>query len=127
MEKLKDNRGFTLIELLAVIAILIILTTIAMPSITSLLGRTEKTISKEKEKAFISAAQDYINKNYNTINLTGNSCTVTLEYLHTNGYLSDKSYLDTDNVPYPGGIKYTYDNGTNDKYEYKKDINNKSF
>ena len=89
-EKLKDNRGFTIIELVAVIAILLIITAIAMPSITSLFGRTEEKISKEKERAFISAARDYVSDNYNNIN--NSPCNIALSDLNSLGYLSDNSY-----------------------------------
>lgn len=116
-EKLRDKRGFTIIELVAVIAILLIITAIAMPSITSLLGRTENNISKEKEKAFISAARDYVSDNYN--NITNNPCNITLETLYTEGYLPENSYRDTDGNVYPGYVRYTYKSGIEDFYEYK--------
>ena len=121
-EKLKDKRGFTIIELVATIAILIIIMAIAMPSITSLLGRTEEKISKEKEKAFISAARDYVSDNYNNIN--NSPCNIALSDLNSLGYLSDNSYKDTDGNPYPGYILYTYSNGINDSYEYKTGSSN---
>ena len=118
-EKLRDNRGFTIIELVAVIAILLIIMAIAMPSITALLGRTEEKISKEKEKAFISAAREYVSDNYNTISLTSGKCNITLADLHTKGYLSDNSYYDTDGNSYPGYVSYTYKSGIDDFFEYK--------
>ena len=118
-EKLRDRRGFTIIELVAVIAILLIIMAIAMPSITSLLGRTENKISNEKKKAFISAAREYVNDNYNSVKLdSDNKCKITLQDLNNKGYLSDNSYKDTDGNPYSGYILYTYSNGLNDTYTY---------
>lgn len=119
-EILKSNKGFTIMELLSVIAILLIIMVIAMPSITSLLGRTNEKISKEKENAFISAARDYVSDHYNSI--SSNSCNITLSKLYDEGYLSKNSYNDTDGNPYPGGIKYTYDSGLKDEYEYNSGI-----
>ena len=122
-EKLKDNRGFTIIELVATIAILLVIMAIAMPSITSLLGRTEEKISKEKEKAFISAAREYVSDNYNTVlPLNETKCYVTLDTLHSRGYLSKNSYEDSDGNQYSGDsyyVVYEYSNGINDKYDYK--------
>ena len=122
-EKLKDNRGFTIIELVATIAILLVIMAIAMPSITSLLGRTEEKISKEKEKAFISAAREYVSDNYNTVLPSGKTkCYVTLQTLYNKGYLSEKSYEDSDGNQYSGDsyyVVYEYSNGINDKYDYK--------
>ncbi len=131
-EKLKDNRGFTIIELVAVIAILLIITAIAMPSITSLFGRTEEKISKEKERAFISAAREYVSDNYNTVLPDGKTkCYVSLETLYSMGYLSENSYKDTDGNEYSGDdyyIVYEYDkdvdgdgDGDGDDYSYKID------
>ena len=121
-EKINNNKGFTLIELVAVIAILLVIMTIAMPSITSLLGRTEDKISKEKENAFISAARDYVSDNYNTVLPSGkNKCYITLENLYNRGYLSENSYKDTNDNAYSGDsyyVIYEYVNGMNDKYDY---------
>ena len=120
-EKLRDNRGFTIIELVAVIAILLIIMAIAMPSITALLGRTEEKISKEKEKAFISAAREYVSNNYNSLSLdSNNKCYIPLSYLNSKGYLSNNSYKDTDGNAYTGNITYKYNNGVNDEYKYEK-------
>jgi type IV pilus assembly protein PilA len=59
MKKL-NNKGFTLVELLAVIVILIIITAIAIPSISSSIERTNDSQRKAKEESILSAAELYI-------------------------------------------------------------------
>ena len=102
---LKNNKGFTLIELLAVITILILIMSIAMPSITSLLKRTNTKLSKEKEHIYLSAAQEYVEDNYNSI--TSTSCYITLSTLYSKGYLTKNSYYLSDNKTAPGCIILT--------------------
>lgn len=55
-----DNSGFTLIELLAVIVILIIITSIAIPSISSSIERTNETQEKGKNKLLNTAVELYL-------------------------------------------------------------------
>jgi type IV pilus assembly protein PilA len=114
LKDIKNNQGFTLIELLAVITILILLMTIAMPSIVSLLGRTNDKISEDKKEIFISAAREYVSDNYNSI--TSSLCYIKLETLYNQGYLSENAYKN-DGAAITGYVKYTYNNGQ-DSFEY---------
>lgn len=61
-----NNKGFTLVELLAVLVILIAISSIAIPAISSSLDRSKVKQSKAKEKLLLSAAELYVtdNKNY---------------------------------------------------------------
>jgi type IV pilus assembly protein PilA len=115
LKDIKNNQGFTLIELLAVITILILLMTIAMPSIVSLLGRTNNKISEDKKEIFISAAREYVSDNYNSI--TSSSCYIKPETLYNLGYLSENTYKSNGEIAINGYVKYTYNNGQ-DSFEY---------
>lgn len=67
MKKINKN-GFTLIELLAVLVILSIIMTIAIPNITSSLERSKNKQKKAKEELIESAAELYVDSHQNTIN-----------------------------------------------------------
>lgn len=55
-----DNKGFTLIELLAVIVILIVIASIAIPSISSSIERTNDTQEKGKKELVATAVELYL-------------------------------------------------------------------
>ncbi len=89
-----NNKGFTLIELLAVLAIMVTIMAIAIPSITSSVERNRSKQDKAKQKVIISAAEVYLNDHVNDINLT--NCYITISDLKTNGYLTDEEIKDSD-------------------------------
>ena len=65
-EKKLNNKGFTLIEVLAVIVILVIIVSIAIPNISASLDRQSKTIIENKGELVASAAQFYVSDNRGT-------------------------------------------------------------
>lgn len=90
MKKL-NKKGFTLIELLAVIVILLVIMTIAIPSITSSMDRT-----KEKQKNSIieiieSSAEIYVDRHKNTI---GSSSVISIQNLIDDGLLTKREIKD---------------------------------
>lgn len=118
----KNNEGFTIIELLAVLTILIIIMAIAMPSIISLLGRTNENVQNEKITLLKGAAQKYVHDNYNDIK---SSCYIDVSILAINGYITAENgnyLIDSDGNQIDGFISYndngTIDNMADDIYEY---------
>ena len=69
-EKKLSNRGFTLIEVLAVIVILVIIVSIAIPNISASLDRQKCKTTNTKAKLIESAAQFYVSANRNSIRST---------------------------------------------------------
>ncbi|MFJ5758195.1 prepilin-type N-terminal cleavage/methylation domain-containing protein [Neobacillus sp. NPDC093182] len=58
--KLKEQKGFTLIELLAVIVILGIIAAIAIPAITSVIGKSDNKAKVQEGIQIINAAKLYV-------------------------------------------------------------------
>ena len=54
---MKDNKGFTLIELLAVVVILAVIMTLAIPNIVSTINRNKKEAFIEDAKKFQASAE----------------------------------------------------------------------
>lgn len=125
---LRSNKGFTLIELLAVITILIVIMSIAMPSIVSLLGRTNEKILEKKYEVLENAAREYVYDNYNDI--VDGTCYIPVEELTKYGYViseiedNDNGYLkDVSDQPIKGFIERKDSMNTplnidDDSYEY---------
>jgi prepilin-type N-terminal cleavage/methylation domain-containing protein len=90
MKKL-NNKGFTLVELLAVIVILIIITAIAIPSISSSIERTNDSQRKAKEESILSAAELYLSdhKTYRE-EFYGGYCYIKVDSLVPN-YIDDEA------------------------------------
>ena len=62
----KNNKGFTLIELLAVIVIMILISTIAVSSISSAIDRNKAKQDETKKKMIISTGELYYEEHKNT-------------------------------------------------------------
>lgn len=77
-----NRKGFTLIELVAVLAILSIIMTIAIPSISSSLERSKVKQKEQKIKVIESMAEIYISDNRGRVSTTV-PCRITTEQLST--------------------------------------------
>ena len=58
-----NNKGFTLIEILAVVVILGVLSTIMIPSVTSIIKKNRVENQENFKNSLISAAKAYITDN----------------------------------------------------------------
>lgn len=87
MRKL-NNKGFTLIELLAVLVILVVIMSIAIPSITSSVERSKAKQREQVINIIISAGELYADKHKNTFTQ------VSVPTLIDEGYLTKEDAKD---------------------------------
>lgn len=119
-----NNKGFTLIEVLAVLVILVAITRIAIPTITSSMERTKERQNDAKKEMLAAYAEEYVQDNKNEIYkilVNGvNSCAISIEELKEKGYIKNDAELDVDGNEINGYIifdksnnSYNYENITN--------------
>lgn len=102
-----NNKGFTLIEILAVVVILGVLSTIMIPSVTSIIKKNRVENQENFKNSLISAAKAYITDNKYKIEFSTSNCSsgykcinkidntaiadnkITLKILVDNGYLNE--------------------------------------
>ena len=97
MKKL-NNKGFTLVEVLAVLVILVVIMSIAIPNISSSLERSKSKQDDARKKILISAAELYVADNKNTVynNLDGDGeYRISLDKLVENGYVTEDQVKDS--------------------------------
>lgn len=99
MKKRLNQKGFTLVELLAVLVILVAITSIAIPTISSSLERTKEKQNESRYKIIESAAEQYVtdhkNAVYNKLSSDDStSCYIQIKELTT--YLSNDEMQDAD-------------------------------
>lgn len=111
----KRQRGFTLIELIAVLVILTIIMSIAIPSISASIERSKEKQRNAKIKIMESAAEIYIVDRKSLI--TSSSCYVKIDELISSTLINVDDKIDpTTNSDFGGCILYNKLEGT---YSYQ--------
>ena len=110
-----NNKGFTLVELLAVLVILIAISSIAIPTISSSMDRNKKKQFNAKVKLVENAAELYVTDNKNYIY---NDC-----YVMVSDLISENYFDEDDDIASNTCVKYDYDEKKFD-YEDKESICN---
>lgn len=95
---LKDENGLTLVELLAVVVILGIISSIAVPSIGGLIDNSRKDAHVANAQQMINATKIAVAGNPDLIPADGSTETITLEALENGGYI--ETLKDPDNGSY---------------------------
>ena len=112
-----NNKGFSLVELLAVLALLITIISIAIPSLSSTLARSENKELEEKRKLITSAVEISVNKNDSYYNdFKNNMCSISVQKLIDIGYINDELAKDNDGNIINGCIEYK-----DNKYQFISD------
>lgn len=111
----KRQRGFTLIELIAVLVILTIIMSIAIPSISASIERSKEKQRNAKIKIMESATEIYIVDRKSLI--TSSSCYVKIDELISSTLINADDKIDpTTNSDFGGCILYNKLEGT---YSYQ--------
>ena len=107
----KGQKGFTLIELIAVLVILTIIMSIAIPSISASIERSKEKQRNAKIKIMESAAEIYIVDRKSLI--TSSSCYVKIDELISSTLINADDKIDpTTNSDFGGCILYNKLEGT---------------
>lgn len=121
-----NKNGFTLIELIATIAIMLLITIIAVPSTVSLLNRSKEKSYELQVKEFETAAESLVIDNKSHWNIktieTSNPRCILLEDLAVNNYIKEVPDNPLTDKKFEGYVEIK---NTNNKitYEYKDDNN----
>lgn len=108
----KKKNGFTLVELLAVLAILIALLLVAIPSITSSLSRSEQKELDAKKELIISSVEISVNKNDSYyLNLINGNCKFSIDSLISKGWITEDMAKDNNGNKISGCIGYAPSTG----------------
>ncbi len=105
-----DNRGFTLVELLAVIIVIGLIASFALPQVLNQFSNNATELSKQQEELVLESAYSYILEN--EANYSGHGGCITIKELVSADALDSKfaeqvysNYLTSKN-----GVKYWYTN-----------------
>ena len=108
MKKL-NNRGFTLIELLAVLVILVVIMSIAIPSITSSVERSKAKQREQVINVVKAQAELYADKHKNSLS---NGDSIDVRKLFCDGYLTLEEAKDPMNEKYTIDVAFVYNNNS---------------
>lgn len=108
MRKL-NNKGFTLIELLAVLVILVVIMSIAIPSITSSVERSKAKQRNEVINIVRAQAELYADKHKNSLS---NGTKIYIRNLFCDGYLTLEEAKDPMNEKYTIDVAFVYNNNS---------------
>ena len=107
--KKMNNRGFTLIELLAVLDILVVIMSIAIPCITSSVERSKAKQRDEVINIVKAQAELYADKHKNSLS---NGDSIDVRKLFCDGYLTLEEAKDPMNEKYTIDVAFVYNNNS---------------
>lgn len=117
----KNKKGFTLVELLAVLAILVTILLVAIPSVTSSLSRTEENELESKKQIIISAIELNISeKDCFFTPLKNSQCYLSISSLLKDNWITEDEIRSSSGTILNGNIYY---DNTTFKYKYINDTN----
>ncbi|MGI6325326.1 MAG: prepilin-type N-terminal cleavage/methylation domain-containing protein [Bacilli bacterium] len=123
---MKKNKGFTLVELLAVIVILGIVLTIAVPNIATLINQAKQSSNERQKEFIINATKKYMLTANISLNI-GETVNITLQDL-IDAKLVDTQIKDltTNQIMNPDTdiVMVTYEGNNKYSYDYIDDENN---
>ena len=107
--KKMNNKGFTLIELLAVLVILVVIMSIAIPSITSSVERSKAKQREQVINIVKAQAELYADKHKNSLS---NDNIIDVSKLFCDGYLTLEEAKDPMNEKYTIDVAFVYNNNS---------------
>lgn len=107
--KKMNNKGFTLIELLAVLVILVVIMSIAIPSITSSVERSKAKQREQVINIVKAQAELYADKHKNSLS---NCNIIDVSKLFCDGYLTLEEAKDPMNEKYTIDVAFVYNNNS---------------
>lgn len=107
--KKMNNRGFTLIELLAVLVILVVIMSIAIPSITSSVERSKAKQREQVINVVKAQAELYADKNKNTLH---NGDIIRISDLVSKGFLTKEEAKDPMKEKCTIDVAFEYNNNS---------------
>lgn len=107
--KKMNNKGFTLIELLAVLVILVVIMSIAIPSITSSVERSKAKQREQVINVVKAQAELYADKHKNNLR---NGDIIEISELFCDGYLTLEEAKDPMNEKYTIDVAFVYNNNS---------------
>ncbi len=117
----KNKKGFTLVELLAVLAILVTILLVAIPSVTSSLSRTEENELESKKQIIISAIELNLSESDCFFTPLKNSqCYLSISSLLKDNWITEDEIRSSSGTILNGNIYY---DNTTFKYKYINDTN----
>ena len=114
-----NNFGFTLVELVVSIGILLLIVSIAVPSIIGLVDKSEKKVNKAIQDQLITYAKSYVNSNNLESKLVSGNM-----YCMTVNDLQKEKLIDEDMNDVSGRIEIKKENSEEIKYSYSTTNNN---
>ena len=117
----KNKKGFTLVELLAVLAILVTILLVVIPSVTSSLSRNEKKELESKKQLVVNAVELNISeRDCIFFPLKNSQCYLSISSLLEYGWITINEIKSSNGTVLDGYVYY--DNKTF-KYKYIEDTN----
>ena len=117
------RQGFTLVEMLAVLVVVILLTTILIPTMINLITKNKNELSDKTESIIYAATELYLAENSNYTKKEGNTYCISLGQLVDDGKLNNpiNDFKTGKEIPLDKIIKVN----VNKYYEYEYEVVNK--